>query len=319
VIETRVEDPMFHLNLFRIRAFAAGNVATLLSAIGRGGLQFVLIIWLQGIWLPQHGYSFSETPLWAGIYMLPLTAGFLVAGPLSGFLSDRYGARPFATGGMIIAAISFILLEQLPVNFSYVPFALLLLLNGIGMGLFASPNRAGVMNSLPPRQRGVGAGMNATFQNSAMVLSIGLFFSLLIVGLSSGLPSAMQSGLQAHGVPGATASHIAHLPPVASLFAAFLGYNPVQQLLGPALLHHLPAAQASALTGRSFFPHLMSGPFSSALSAAFTFSFIACLVAAGASWLRGGKYHYVEEEPSEPLRSTPSAGPPVRQEVSRTT
>src|SRR5947209_5287772 len=233
VIETRVEQPMFHLDLFKIRAFAAGNVATLLSAIGRGGLQFVLIIWLQGIWLPQHGYSFSETPLWAGIYMLPLTAGFLIAGPLSGFLSDRYGARPFATGGMLLAALSFILLEQLPVNFSYGAFAALLVLNRIGVRMFASPNRAGVMNSLPPRQRGAGAGMNATFQNSAMVLSIGIFFSLLIVGLAGGLPGSLQHGLQAHGVPAGTATQIAHLPPVASLFAAFLGYNPIQQLLGP--------------------------------------------------------------------------------------
>src|SRR3954451_13621526 len=242
VIETRVEQPMFHLDLFRIRAFPAGNLASLLSSIGRGGLQFVLIIWLQGIWLPQHGYSFSETPLWAGIYMLPLTIGFLIAGPASGFLSDRYGARPFATGGMIVAAISFLLLEQLPVDFDYPVFAALLLLNGIGMGLFASPNRAGIMNSLPPRQRGAGAGMSATFQNSAMVLSIGIFFSLLIVGLSSGLPSALQGGLTEHGVPAAEATRIAHLPPVASLFAAFLGYNPVQQLLGPDVLHQLPAA-----------------------------------------------------------------------------
>jgi MFS family permease len=296
VIETRVEQPMFHLSLFRIRAFTAGNLASLLSSIGRGGLQFVLIIWLQGIWLPQHGYSFAETPLWAGVYMLPLTAGFLIAGPASGFLSDRYGARPFATGGMVLAALSFFLLERLPVDFDYVAFAALLLLNGIGMGLFASPNRAGIMNSLPPRERGAGAGMSATFQNSAMVLSIGIFFSLLIVGMASGLPGALQSGLTAHGVPHAQAAQIAHLPPVASLFAAFLGYNPIQRLLGPHLLGALPAAQAHALTGRSFFPHLMTVPFSHALSTAFTFSFIACLVAAGASWLRGGKYHH----PGEP-------------------
>jgi hypothetical protein len=228
-------------------------------------------------------------------------------------LSDRYGARPFATGGMILAAISFVLLEQLPVDFSYLPFALLLLLNGIGMGLFASPNRAGVMNSLPPRQRGAGAGMNATFQNSAMVLSIGLFFSLLIVGLSSRLPASMQAGLHAHGIPGAQASRIAHLPPVASLFAAFLGYNPIQRLLGP-LLHHLPAAQAAALTGRSFFPRLMGAPFSDALAAAFTFSFIACLIAAGASWLRGGKYHYSDEPDAAP----PAGVPRPEREVVRT-
>ncbi len=308
-IETRVEQPMFHLDLFRIRAFAAGNVATLLSAIGRGGLQFVLIIWLQGIWLPQHGYSFEQTPLWAGIYMLPLTAGFLIAGPASGFLSDRYGARPFATGGMLLAALSFILLEQLPVNFNYLWFALLLVLNGVGMGLFASPNRAGVMNSLPPRQRGAGAGMNATFQNSAMVLSIGIFFSLLIIGLASHLPASLHSGLTAHGVPEADAVRISHLPPVATLFAAFLGYNPIQQLLGPHLLHALPASQAAVLTGRSFFPQLMGAPFSEALSTAFTFSFIACLVAAWASWLRGGKYHYREEETEAAAELSTANGP----------
>jgi MFS family permease len=295
VIELRVPQPMFHLQLFRIRAFAAGNLASLLSAIGRGGLQFVLIIWLQGVWLPEHGYSFSSTPLWAGIYMIPLTAGFLVAGPVSGLLSDRYGARPFATAGMIVAAISFLLLELLPVDFPYAAFAGVLLLNGIGMGLFASPNRAGIMNSLPPRQRGVGAGMAATFQNSAMVLSIGIFFSLMIVGLAARLPAALRSGLAAHGVPAALATRISHLPPVASLFAAFLGYNPVKQLLG-AQLGHLNAAQAAALTSRSFFPRLISGPFSSALGVAFTFALIACLVAAGASWLRGGKYHYRDDD-----------------------
>ena len=200
-IETRVDDPMFRLSLFRIRAFTAGNIATLLASLGRGGLMFMLIMWLQGIWLPLHGYSFSSTPLWAGIYMLPLTAGFLIAGPASGYLSDRFGARPFATGGMLVAALSFFLLELLPVNFNYLWFGLLLLLVGLGMGLFASPNQAGIMNSLPPDQRGAGAGMATTFQNSALVLSIGIFFSLMILGLASSLPSTLHQGLLAQGVP----------------------------------------------------------------------------------------------------------------------
>jgi hypothetical protein len=213
---------------------------------------------------------------------------------------------------MLLAALSFLLLERLPVDFDYVAFAALLLLNGIGMGLFASPNRAGIMNSLPPRQRGAGAGMSATFQNSAMVLSIGIFFSLLIVGMSSGLPGALQGGLTAHGVPAADAARIAHLPPVASLFAAFLGYNPIQRLLGPHLLHQLPAAQAHALTGRSFFTHLMTVPFSSALSTAFTFSFIACLVAAGASWLRGGKYHHPGDPAAAAEPAAAEAAAPAR-------
>ena len=299
-IERRVDEPMFRLELFRIRAFTAGNVATLLSAIGRGGLQFILIIWLQGIWLPEHGYSFARTPLWAGIYMLPLIAGFLVAGPLSGYLSDRFGARPFATGGMVIAALSFLLLILLPVDFGYTWFALILLLNGIGMGLFSPPNRAGVMNSLPPAQRGVGGGMNATFQNSASVLSIGIFFSLMIIGLASSLPSTLHNGLVAHGVPNAAATRVSHLPPVATLFAAFLGYNPMQNLLGSKTLDALQPAQAHALTGHSFFPHLISAPFQTALVYAFVFAAVACLVAAFASLLRGGKYHYAEEEATYP-------------------
>jgi MFS family permease len=305
-IELRVREPMFHLDLFRIRAFTAGNLATLLAAMGRGGLQFILIIWLQGIWLPRHGYAFSETPLWAGIYMLPLIAGFLVAGPVSGWLSDRYGARPFATGGMIVAAASFALLIVLPVDFSYIWFALILLLNGIGMGLFASPNSAGVMNSLPPRQRGAGAGMLATFQNSASVLSIGVFFSLMIIGLSADLPHALQHGLVAHGVPGTDSARISHLPPVASLFAAFLGYNPMQTLLGPHVLHALPAAQQHVLTGRSFFPSLISPPFHTALIYAFVFAIVACLIAAIASALRGGKYHHLQEE--GPITIDPASG-----------
>ncbi len=294
VIETRVEHPMFRLPLFRIRAFTAGNVASLLSALGRGGLQFILIIWLQGIWLPEHGYSFEQTPLWAGIYMLPLTAGFLLAAPISGILSDRFGARPFATGGMIVAAASFGLLNFLPVNFSYLWFALILVVNGLGMGLFASPNRAGIMNSLPPNQRGAGAGMTATFQNSATVLSIGVFFSLIILGLSQHLPSQLYHGLTAQGVPAATAHQVSSLPPVSTLFAALLGYNPIRTLLGPHVLANLPQGRAAYLTGRGFFPHLISGPFQDGLRVAFLFAIIACLVAAVASYLRGGKYHYVE-------------------------
>src|SRR3954465_14442573 len=204
----RGAEPMFELSLFRIRAFTAGCVATLLAAIGRGGLQFILIIWLQGIWLPRPGYDFTQTPLWAGIYMLPLIAGFLIAGPISGWLSDRYGARPFATGGMVVAAASFLLLETLPVNFSYVGFALLLLLNGLAMGLFSSPNRAAIMNSLPADQRGAGAGMSATFQNAAAALSTGISFSLMIVGLAASLPAALHDGVVAHGVSQADATRI---------------------------------------------------------------------------------------------------------------
>jgi len=298
VVEAKVAEPMFELSLFRIRAFTAGNLASLLAGLGRGGLMFILIIWLQGIWLPQHGYSFTSTPLWAGIYMLPLTVGFLVVGPVSGWLSDRFGARSFATGGMVIAAVSFGWLALLPVNFSYWEFAVVLLLNGMGMGLFASPNRASIMNSLPPNRRGVGAGMSTTFQNAAMVLSIGIFFSLMISGLAQSLPQTMSTGLIAQGVPAADAMRVAALPPVAVLFASLLGYNPIQSLLGPAVLHQLPAGHAAYLTGRGFFPALISGPFSDGLTVAFGFAIAACIVAAIASWLRGGKYVYREPQPT---------------------
>jgi MFS family permease len=306
VIETRVSDPMFRLPLFKIRAFTAGSLSSLLAAVGRGGLMFMLIIWLQGIWLPRHGFSFSQTPLWAGIYMLPLTAGFLLAGPVSGLLSDRFGSRPFASGGMIVAAGTFGLLELLPINFSYWMFGLILLLNGLAMGAFAAPNRAGVMNSLPAQHRGVGSGMNSTFQNSAQVLSIGIFFTLMIVGLSSTLPGTLYHGLVTHGVPAAVATQAAHLPPVSTLFAAFLGYSPIQHLIGPAVLAHLPAHQAAVLTGRGFFPSLISGPFASGLHAAFDFAIVACLLAAGMSWLRGGKYHYQDE--TEPATQAAAIG-----------
>jgi MFS family permease len=275
VLELRVRYPMFRLPLFRIRAFTFGVISSFLSAVARGGLMFMLIIWLQGIWLPRHGYSFSETPLWAGIYMLPLTLGFLIAGPASGYLSDRYGARPFATGGMLAAAVSFLLLELLPIDFGYPAFALILLLNGLAMGSFASPNRAGIMNSLPPADRGAGGGMNQTFQNSAQVLSIGIFFTLMIAGLASTLPASLSTGLHAHGVPATLARQVGRQPPVSILFAAFLGYNPIQKLLGSHALSLLSPANTKIVTGRSFFPKLISSPFHSGLHAAFAFAIIA--------------------------------------------
>jgi len=309
-IEMKVADPMFRMPLFRIRAFSAGNLAGLLASLGRGGLLFVLIIWLQGIWLPLHGYSFAVTPLWAGIYMLPLTAGFLVAGPASGYLSDRFGARPFATTGMVAAALSFALLAVLPVDFAYPVFAALLLLNGLGMGLFTSPNRAGIMNSLPRDQRGAGSGMVMTFQNTGMVLSIGLYFTLIVIGLSGALASALLRGLTTHGVPAAAAARVARQPPVGLLFAALLGYNPIGSLLAPTgILARLPAPTVASLTSRSFFPSLIAQPFADGLRGAFAFSVAATLVAAVASWLRGGKYRHVEGAPGRVQPALATVGP----------
>jgi MFS family permease len=289
IIETRVPEPMFRLQLFENRAFTGGVTASFLAALSRGGLMFMLIIWLQGIWLPLHGYSFEQTPLWAGIAMLPLTAGLLISGPLAGILSDRFGPRPFATGGMLATAVCLALLELLPIDFTYWVFAVILFMTGLAMASFGSPNRAGVMNSLPPEHRGAGAGMNTTFQNSAQVLSIGIFFSLMIAGLSATLSVNLLHGLLAHGVPADLAEKAAHLPAVSTLFAAFLGYDPVAHLIGASHLAQLSAAQRAALTGRGFFPGLISGPFRAGLDAAFDFAIVASLAAAGASWMRGGK------------------------------
>jgi MFS family permease len=289
LIETKVEEPMFRLQLFKIRAFTAGVVSGLLAALSRGGLMFILIIWLQGIWLPLHGYDFARTPLWAGIAILPLTGGFLIAGPISGILSDRYGPRVFASGGMTVTAVLFVLMELLPVDFPYWAFALLLFLMGLAMASFGSPNRASVMNSLPAEHRGVGSGMSTTFINSAQVLSIGIFFSLIIIGLSSSLPHSLYHGLIAHGVSPAAAHRVSSLSPVSTLFAALLGYNPIQQLLGPHALAVLPHAQQVTLTGRKFFPSLIASPFESGLHAAFDFAIISSILAAVISWTKSGR------------------------------
>ena len=291
VVETKVAEPMFDMSLFRIKAFSAGNLAGLLASIGRGGMQFMLIIWLQGIWLPLHGYDFEKTPLWAGIYLLPLTIGFLVAGPLSGALSDRFGARWFSTGGLLIVAASFVGLMIIPTDFTYWQFAALIALNGIGSGLFAAPNTSAIMNSVPARQRGAASGMRGTFFNSGTSLSIGVFFSLMIAGLASVLPDTLTKGLVDQNVPQGTAEQIGNLPPVGSLFAAFLGYNPIESLLGPTgTLDKIPAHNADTLTGKTFFPQLISDPFHHGLVIVFTTAAIMMVIAAIASLMRGKKY-----------------------------
>ena len=297
-IETKVESPMFDLHLMKIRAFAAGTMATLLASIARGGLQFMLIIWLQGIWLPLHGYAYKDTPLWSGIYLLALTFGFVVSGPLSGWLSDKHGARAFASGGLILSALAFGGLLLIPVDFSYPEFAALIFVAGAGMGLFSAPNAAAIMNSVPAKQRGAASGMLATFQNSGFVLSIGVFFSLMIAGLAATLPTTLTKGLTAQGVPHAIAHQIGSLPPVGSLFAAFLGFNPVHELLAPTgVLGHLPAANAARLTGQTFFPQLISQPFHHGLVIVFSMAMAVLLIAAAASALRGGRF--VHEESAE--------------------
>jgi MFS family permease len=307
IIETRVAEPMFQLSLFRIRAFTAGNLAGLAAAIARGGLQFVLIIWLQGIWLPLHGYNFSDTPLWAGVFLLPLTAGFLISGPVSGILSDRFGSRGIATAGSAVFCASFIGLMLLPANFSYWAFALLIAANGIGSGMFAAPNSSSIMGSVPASQRGVASGMRSTFQNSGTAVSIAVFFTLMIAGLASSLQKSLTSGLQHQGVPAAVAHQIGSLPPVSSLFAAVLGVNPVQHLLATGgVLASLPAASRQVLTGREFFPSLISVAFHHGLMVVFAASAVLAALAGLASLLRGARPTAAAAPPAAP------AAPPAK-------
>jgi MFS family permease len=294
IIELKVEAPMFNLRLFKIRAFATGSIAGFLAAIARGGLQFMLIIWLQGIWLPLHGYAYDATPLWAGIYLLPLTIGFLIAGPVSGFLSDRHGARILSTSGLILFAGSFVGLLLVPTDFRYVWFAILVFLNGVGGGMFSAPNTTAIMNSVPADQRGGAAGIQAAFMNSGMVLSMGIFFSLMIVGLTNSLPKAMLSGLTAHGVASGQAEQIAHIPAVGSLFSSFLGYNPLQSLLGSQAATHVSNAQWATLTGKRFFPNLIQSPFHHGLVIVFSLAIAMSVVGALFSALRGTRYVHQE-------------------------
>jgi len=304
LIELHISEPMFQLRLFRIRAFAAGNIASLLGSIARGGLQFMLVLWLAGIWLPLHGYNFVDTPLWAGIYMLPLTAGFLIAGPISGTLSDKYGPRPFATAGLLVATCAFIGLIALPLDFPYPLFATIIFFNGVGSGLFASPNTSAIMSSVPARHRGSASGMRSTFQNAGMSLSIGIFFSLMIAGLASRLPPALIHGLTAQGVPLRVATQVSHLPPVSTVFAALLGYNPVQHLLkSSGVLSRLPAHNVAALTGRHFFPILIGGAFHHGLVIVFTAAACMSFIGAMVSLLRGKQFYYDDQ-------AGPAAVPP---------
>jgi MFS family permease len=294
VVETRIAEPMFEMALFRIRPFIAGNLAGLLASMGRGGLQFMLIIWLQGIWLPLHGYSFAQTPLWAGIFLLPLTVSFLVAGPLCGYLSDRFGARFFATGGLVVVALSLLGLMLLPTDFSYGAFAALLVVNGIGSGMFSAPNTTAIMNSVPASRRGAASGMRGTFFNAGSSLSIGIFFSMMIIGLAATLPRTLTAGLEQHGVPAGVATGVGNAPPVASLFAAFLGYNPIGTLLGSVPRSQLQGADLATLTSKGYFPSLISGPFHHGLAIVFVVAIAMSLVGAVASLMRGARYIHVD-------------------------
>ncbi len=294
-VESRVEDPMFSIDLFRIRNFAYGNAAGFLSAIARGGVMIVLIMLLQGIWLPLHGYSFESTPFWAGVYMLPLTLGFVIMGPVSGLFSDKYGARWISTTGMLLVAASFVILALLPYDFDYLPFAIALFVMGIGNGMFASPNSAAIMNSVPPGDRGVASGMMSTLMNSGFVISMGMFFTIIVAGLTKEFPAALSASLTNAGASQLIPA-MSHIPPTGALFAAFLGYNPVQMILAElplTITATISPATLALLTGVTWFPTTLAHAFMPSLATTFIVGAIISLIAA-ALCARGGE-RYVHD------------------------
>ena len=306
-IETRVEYPMFRLSLFRNRMFTAANIAGLLSAVGRGGVQIMLIILLQGIWLPLHGVSYQSTPFWAGVYMIPMILGFVVMGPLSGYLSDKHGARLFATLGMVITAGTFLALSLLPYNFDYLSFAIIIFVMGLGGGMFAAPNTASIMNSVPADDRGAASGMRATLQNTGQTVSLAIFFTVIITGLSNSLPGALSTAMTTAGVP-QLAGAFTSISPTSALFSAFLGYNPMQSILAipqlSAVVAQIPQSTLTTLEGQTFFPNAIAPAFNSALDLSFYIGAALSFAAAVASLLRGRKYIHGE---SELGRTTPDA------------
>ncbi len=313
-VETRVPDPMFRLDLFRNRMFSAANLAGVLGAIGRGGVMIMLIILLQGIWLPLHGYSYASTPFWSGVYMLPMMAGFIIMGPLSGYLSDRYGARGFSTLGMVIVGGTFLALTALPYNFDYLPFAIILFVQGLGSGMFASPNTASIMNSVPSEHRGAASGMRATLQNTGTTLSTALFFTVIITALTNSLPGAFASALTNAGAPQLVQAFNS-IPPTGALFAAFLGYNPVGSMLSSAqlapLVHQLPQSTINSLTTTTFFPNAIAPAFVSALQVSFYIGAALSFGAAAASLLRGQRYIYEIEQAKKAVEVKVEAPFPV--------
>ncbi len=316
-VETRVAQPMFRLHLFRTRAFAIGNAAALCGSVARGGVMFMLIIWFQGIWLPLHGYSFAETPFWAGIYMLPMMGGFFVMGPLSGILSDRHGAKHLASAGMGLGSAMFFAMILLPYNFVYWQMALLLFFMGCGMGMFASPNAAAVMNSVPSAERGAASGMLATLQNTGQQLSLVLFFTIVITGLSSGLSHSIGSALAGAGIGNPDAGILTGLAasqPTDALFGAFLGQNPMGLLLEVAQTNsawqNLPPSAVGTLTARNFFPSAIAPAFLGGIRDSFVFAGTLTAVAAVISLLRGERFVYGETVDQPKEEEAPRAAEP---------
>ncbi|HSV48938.1 MAG TPA: MFS transporter, partial [Candidatus Acidoferrales bacterium] len=305
-IESKAADPMFKMDLFKNRSFAAGNVATFLSSLARGGVMIMLVVLLQGIWLPLHGFTYEEAPFWAGIFMIPLTIGVALTGPISGWLSDKHGARTLATTGMVITGISFLAFMILPINFDYLPFAIILFVMGLGNGIFMSPNMASVMNSCPAENRGAASGMRSTLQNVGQTISQAIFFSIIIITLNASLPAALSSAVQTTGASAEVSAAFSQVPASSALFAAFLGYNPINTILTMlgSLASTLPPSTLSVLQGSTFFPMAIAGPFMSALTIAFIIAASLCFLAAACSAFRGSKAAEKQTCPIDKAKAT---------------
>jgi len=304
-IENRVDSPMFRLDLFKNRMFSYANAAGLLSSLSRGGMMFMLILLLQGIWLPLHGYSYQSTPFWAGIYMIPITIGIIIMGPISGALSDKYGPRWIATLGMVISALAFIFLAALPYNFSYLEFGLVLFMMGVGGGMFGSPNSSSIMNSVPPQDRGVASGMMFTIMNTSFTASMAIFFTIVIVGITQRFPDAMLTSLAGIGAV-KLAPILSNIPPTGALFSAFLGYNPVSTILSmlpTPIVAAIPQSTLNTLTGTTWFPSTLANAFVPSLRISFIIGAAFCSIAAILSALRGEKYIYEHEVIKENAKS----------------
>ncbi|BFH73809.1 MFS transporter [Sulfurisphaera javensis] len=288
-IETKVKDPMFRIELFKVRAFTMASLSILFAQIAFGGLQLMLVLLLQAIWLPLHGIPYSQAPFWAGIDLLPLLAGFGIMGSIAGRLSDKYGARELATIGLVILGSGLISLTFLPYDFNYLIFAIIIFIMGIGNGLFVSPNMAALINAAPPQHRGSASGIRAMLTNTGSTLSIGIFFTIVIDVLYLKLPGALTSALTTAGAP-QLAPIMSKIPPTAALFAAFLGYDPIKTILAQlpsSLVNSISPSALATITGKYWFPTVIAPAFMDSLKIAFYFSAALVFIAAIISALRG--------------------------------
>jgi MFS family permease len=293
-IEKRVQDPMFRVEFFKNRAFSAGSLAAFISALSRGGVMLMLVILLQAVWLPLHGFSYQDTPFWAGIYMIPMSLGFVSAGPVSGYVSDRKGARGLASGGMFLLCGIFLILSTLPYNFTYPTFAGALYLMGIAFGMFASPNTSSIMGTVPPERRSTAAGMLFTIQNTGTTVGLTVLFTEVVSALGMSLPNAMATALTSAGAPQLT-PYLSTIPPTIALFAAFLGYNPMHEMIArlPTLVGvHLNAQVVATITTTTWFPNAIAPSFMDALHLALYLNAGLAVVAGVASLMRGKKLEF---------------------------